>query len=44
MIKKVAESICETVGEVHKSTNVVHEDGGNFIRVQVTLDINLPLY
>lgn len=29
MTKKVAERICESVGEVHKSVN--NEDGGNFI-------------
>ena len=31
------------MGEVHKSTGEVNEDGDNFIRVRVTLDINLPL-
>ena len=41
--KKGEECICETVGEVHKSMGEVNEDGGNFIRVRVTLDINLPL-
>ena len=43
LTKKVAECICETVGEVHKSTGEVNEDVGNFIQVRVTLDINLPL-
>lgn len=43
MTNKVAESICETVGEVHESTDAVNEDGGNFIRVRIALGINLPL-
>lgn len=29
--KKVAECICEPIGEVHKSTGAIDEDGGNFI-------------
>jgi len=35
--------MCETVGEVHKSMGEMNEDGGNSIRVRVTMDINLPL-
>ena len=39
----MAESICETVGEIHKSTGAVDEDKGHLIRVWVTLVITLPL-
>ena len=41
--KKVAESICERVDEIHKSTGAVDEDKGHLIRVWVTLVITLPL-
>lgn len=40
MTKVVAESICDTVCQ---SIGVVEEDGGRFMRVQVNLDISLPL-
>ena len=39
----MAESICETVGKIHKSTGAVDEDKGHLIRVWVTLVITLPL-
>ena len=43
MSKKVAESICETIREVRRSPESTNDDGGNFIRVRVTMDITLPL-
>ena len=41
--KRVAESICDIMGEVQRSPESTDDDGGNFIRVRVTIDINLPL-
>uniref|UniRef100_A0A7N2LC90 Uncharacterized protein n=1 Tax=Quercus lobata TaxID=97700 RepID=A0A7N2LC90_QUELO len=41
--RKVAEEICDTIEEVQKSTSAVDEEGGHFIRVQVLIDISLPL-
>ena len=41
--KKVAESLCETVGEVQKLIGAVDDEGGHFIRVRVLIDITLPL-
>lgn len=41
MIKKVARDICEVIGEVRKSTRAIDE-GGNFIRMKVNIDISLP--
>ncbi|KAL0014215.1 hypothetical protein SO802_001284 [Lithocarpus litseifolius] len=43
MKRKVAEEICDTIGEVQKSTGAVDEEGGHFIRVCVLIDISLPL-
>ena len=43
MSKKVAESICETIGEVRRSPKSTDDDGSNFIRVCVIVDITLPL-
>ena len=43
MNKDVAESLCEVVGEVQKSTKVVDNEGGYFIRVRVLIDVTLPL-
>lgn len=39
----MAESICDIMGEVQRSPESTDDDGGNFIRVRVTIDINLPL-
>ena len=44
MMRGVAESICDIIGEVCRSNGRVEEDGGSFIRIKVTLDIALPLY
>ena len=44
MNKDVVESLCEVVGEVQKSTKVVDNEGGYFIRVRVLIDVTLPLY
>ena len=43
MSKKVAESLCDIVGEVRKSPDSTEDDGGNFFRVRVNIDISLPL-
>nr|XP_023911268.1 uncharacterized protein At4g02000-like [Quercus suber] len=43
MNRRVAEDICEVVGEVQKSAGAVNDDGGLFIRVRVLIDISLPL-
>ena len=43
MLKKVVESICETIGEVRRSPESTDGDAGNFIWVCVTVDITLPL-
>ena len=41
--RKVAESLCDTMGDIQKSNGVVDEDGGSFFRVRVAIDITLPL-
>ena len=43
LTRKVAEKLCDTVGDVQKSIGVVDDDGGNFFRVRVMVDITLPL-
>ena len=43
MTRQMAECLCEIIGEVQKSTGAVDEEGGHFMRVRVTHDINLPL-
>ena len=43
MTKKVAENLCETVGEVQKSINAVDDESGHFLRVCVSVDVTLPL-
>ena len=43
LTKEVAENICETIGEVHKSAGAVTEEDGHFILVRVVVDITLPL-
>ena len=43
MNTKVAEGICDIVGDIQKSTKVVDDDGGYFMRVRVSIDITLPL-
>ncbi|XP_030948924.1 uncharacterized protein At4g02000-like [Quercus lobata] len=43
MMRGVAKSICDIIGEVGRSIGEVEEDDGSFIRVKVTLDISLPL-
>ena len=40
MKRSVAKEICDTIGEVQKLTGVVDEEGGNFIRVRVLVDIS----
>lgn len=41
--KAVAKGICDTIGEVQKSTGEVDKEGGHFIKVRVLIDISLPL-
>ena len=43
MTKEVAENICDIIGEVQKSVDVVTDEGGHFIRVRVMIDNTLPL-
>ena len=43
MTRKVAESICETIGEVSRSIGAVDDDGGHFIRVKSDSRYSLPL-
>lgn len=43
MTRAVAKEICDTIGEVQKSTREVDEEGGHFIKVRVLIDISLPL-
>ena len=43
MTKEVAKNIWDIVGEVQKSVGAVTDEGGHFIRVQVMIDITLPL-
>ena len=43
LTRKVAEKLCDTVGEVQKSIGAVDDDGGSFFRVRVLVDITLPL-
>ena len=43
MSRMVAESLCDTVGEVRRSLESTEDDGGNFFRVRVNIDISLPL-
>lgn len=43
MTRAVAKEICDTIGDVQKSTGAVDEEGGHFIRVRVLIDISLPL-
>ena len=43
LTRKVAEKLCETVGDIQKSTGAVDNKGGNFFRVRVVVDIILPL-
>ena len=41
--KSVAEDICEAIGQVDRSTSTSVSEGGNYIRVRVTLDVYQPL-
>ena len=39
----MAEKICEVVGQVIHSNNLVKIEGGNFMRIRVGLDVSLSL-
>ena len=41
--KSVAEEICESIGVVDRSTEASECEGGNYVRVRVTLDVYQPL-
>ncbi|XP_065630505.1 uncharacterized protein LOC136067948 [Quercus suber] len=41
--RKVAEKLCETVGDIQKSNGGTDDDGGSFFRVRVVVDITSPL-
>ncbi|KAL0006361.1 hypothetical protein SO802_013922 [Lithocarpus litseifolius] len=41
--RRVAEEICEVVGVVDRTTSTDEMEGGNFMRVRVSVDISLPL-
>ena len=43
MSRMVAESLCDTTREVRRSPESIEDDGGNFFRVRVNIDISLPL-
>ena len=43
MNNRVAEGLCETVGQVCHLQNAPTEDGGSFMRVRVLVDISQPL-
>ncbi|KAK9987692.1 hypothetical protein SO802_027931 [Lithocarpus litseifolius] len=43
MNKRVAEGLCETVGQVCHLQNAPTVDGGSFMRVRVLVDISQPL-
>ena len=42
-MKQMVECLCDIIGEVQKSSKAVDDEGGHFMRVHVTLDLNLPL-
>ena len=39
----VAEDLCEAIGMVDRSANDTEVDRGNFFRIQVRVDISIPL-
>jgi len=39
----MGECLCDIIGEVQKCSGAVDDDRGQFMRVRVTLDLNLPL-
>ena len=41
--KSVAEDICEAIGRVDRSIRVSDSEGGNYVRVRVTMDVYQPL-
>uniref|UniRef100_A0A7N2MYR1 Zinc knuckle CX2CX4HX4C domain-containing protein n=1 Tax=Quercus lobata TaxID=97700 RepID=A0A7N2MYR1_QUELO len=41
--KKIAEQLCEAIGEVNKEIAEAESEGDNFMRVRVTIDITQPL-
>ena len=41
--KSVVEEICEAIGQVDRTTSTSVSEGGNYIRVRVTLDVYQPL-
>ena len=43
MTREVAEDICGNAGLVDKTTQLSEMIGGSFMRVQVVIDVSLPL-
>ena len=43
MCTEVVEKICKNIGEVVQSIGAETEEGGNFVRVRVKINISLPL-
>ena len=41
--RKVAEKLCETMGDILKSNGATDNDGGSFFRVRVMVNITSPL-
>ncbi|XP_075663044.1 uncharacterized protein LOC142632548 [Castanea sativa] len=41
--RKIAEQLCEAIGEVNVGTDEAEIEGDNFMRVRVTIDISQPL-
>ena len=41
--RKVAEKLCEIVGEIQRSNGATDDDGGSFFQVRVMVDITSPL-
>ena len=44
MTREVAEDLCGNAGIVDKTTHLLEMVGGSFMRVQVVIDVSLPLY
>ena len=41
--RKVAEKLCETVGEIQRSNEAMDDDGGSFFWARVVVDVTSPL-
>ncbi|KAL0015766.1 hypothetical protein SO802_002835 [Lithocarpus litseifolius] len=43
LTRKVAENLCEIMGDIQRSNGAVDEDGGSFFQVRMMLNVTLPL-